>query len=82
VQLEQLARPKVASVAITVIVILNIIGCGLLPKGAAYHNKKQAIVSKTELEIKINQVRQIAHLTEEEAGRANGSKKIVFWTSM
>lgn len=37
---------KCASAAITALVILNFIGCGLLPKGAAFHNKKQAIVPK------------------------------------
>lgn len=65
------------SVAITILVILNSIGCGLLPKGAAYHKEKQAMVSKSDVEIKIIQVRQIVHLTKEEAVRATGSKKIV-----
>jgi hypothetical protein len=32
--------------AITALVILNFIGCGLLPKGAAFRSKKQAIVPK------------------------------------
>jgi hypothetical protein len=32
--------------AITALVILNFIGRGLLPKGAAFLNKKQAIVPK------------------------------------
>jgi len=34
------------SVAITALVILNFIGRGPLPKGAAFHSKKQAIVPK------------------------------------
>jgi hypothetical protein len=36
--------PKVVSAAITVIVILNMIGRGLLPKGAALLFKKQALI--------------------------------------
>jgi hypothetical protein len=32
--------------AITALVILNFIGRGLLPKGAAFLNKKQAIIPK------------------------------------
>ena len=31
---------------LTTLVILNFIGCGLLPKGAAFRSKKQAIVPK------------------------------------
>jgi len=34
------------SAAITALVILNFIGRGLLPKGAAFRSKKQAIVPK------------------------------------
>jgi hypothetical protein len=34
---------------ITVLVILNFIGCGLHPKGAAFHSKKQAMVPKVAL---------------------------------
>jgi len=34
------------STAITALVILNFIGRGLLPKGAAFRSKKQAIVLK------------------------------------
>ena len=63
-------------------VILNTIGCGLLPKGAAFHKKKQAIFPKQTLKSNLIKFRQIAHLTVEEAGRANGSKKFVYWTSM
>ena len=63
-------------------VILNTIGCGLLPKGAAFHKKKQAIFPKQTLKSKLIKFWQIAHLTVEEAGRANGSKKFVYWTSM
>ena len=57
-------------------VILNTIGCGLLPKGAAFRNKEQAIFPKQALEIKIIQVRQFAHLTEKELEEQMAAKKL------
>jgi len=54
------------SAAITALVILNFIGCGLLPKGAAFHFKEQAILPKQAWKSKLIKIRQIAHLTEEE----------------
>jgi hypothetical protein len=60
---------------ITVLVILNFIGCGLLPNGAAFRSKKQAIVPKQAWKSSsANRALQ--------RGRAFGSKKIVYWTSM
>jgi hypothetical protein len=44
------------SVAIMALVILNFIGHGLLPNGAAFCSKKQAIIPKLVWEIKLNQV--------------------------
>jgi hypothetical protein len=46
--------------------ILNFIGCGLLPKGAAFRNKKQANVPIWTKQACGNQVRQIARFTVEE----------------
>jgi hypothetical protein len=57
-------------------VILKTIGCGLLPKGAAFHFKEQAIFPKQALKSKINQVRQIAHLTVEELKEQTAAKKL------
>jgi hypothetical protein len=61
---------------ITTFVILNSIGRGLLPKGAAFRIKKQAIVPKAGLEIKFGKLRI---LTKEELLAGDGSKKIVYW---
>ena len=63
-------------------IVLNTIGCGLLPKGAAFRNKEQAIFPKQALEIKIIQVRQFAHLTEKELEEQMTAKKNVYRTSM
>ena len=38
-----------ASVAITALVILNFIGHGLHPNGAAFHSRKQAMIPKVAL---------------------------------
>jgi hypothetical protein len=44
--------------------------------------KEQAILPKQGLEIKINQGSANCAFDRGRAGRANGSKKIVYWTSM
>jgi hypothetical protein len=58
------------SAAITTLVILIFIGCGPLPNGAVFHNKKQAILPKQAPEIK---------LIKRELSQPFESKKIVCW---
>jgi hypothetical protein len=63
------------SAAITALDILNFIGCGLLPKGAAFRNKKQANVPIWTKQARGNQVRQIARFTVEELEELSATKK-------
>jgi hypothetical protein len=56
-------------VAITALVILNFIGRGLHPKGAAFRFKKRALMAlipKPALKSSLNQVRQTTCCSEEE----------------
>ena len=64
------------SAAITVFVILNSIGRGLLPKGAVFRNKKEAIVPKRARKSRLIKFGKLPISMRDEL---YGSKKIVYW---